>query len=71
MKVCICNNFNDAAVKEYLEEHKNEKIKLKDLYKACSDGKNPQCGTCVREMLKDIVEEHNSKISESAPSRPS
>lgn len=70
MKVCICNNFNDAAVEKYLEDHKNEKIKLKDLYEACSKGEKPQCGTCVRDMLKDIVEEHNSKIPGNGPTPP-
>lgn len=62
MKVCICNNFNDKAVQSYLEDHKNEKVKLADLYKVCSEGAKPKCGTCVREYLKDIVQAHNDNI---------
>lgn len=62
MKVCICNDFNDKAVEDYLKDHKNENVKLADLYKACSEGNRPQCGTCIREHLKDIVKAHNDNI---------
>lgn len=62
MKVCICNNFNDKAVQQYLDERRDEKIKLSDLYKICSEGRKPQCGICVREYLKDIVQAHNDNL---------
>ena len=63
MKVCICNDFNDKAVQEYLESQKNNPVTIRETYNACSGGKKPHCGICQRGILKDMVDAHNNGIT--------
>lgn len=63
MYICSCNPFNDKRVKECLgQAGENNKIKVSDVYRACSGGAKPQCGSCLP-MLKDMVMEHNNAAS--------
>ena len=62
MYVCSCNAFSDKKVKECLSKAGDEKIRVSEVYRSCSGGAKPQCGTCLP-MLKDMVMEHNNAAS--------
>lgn len=72
MWICACNPFNEAAVKAYLglPENHQKIIDLMDVYKACSGGKGPQCGTCYATVLNDMVKRHNDVILKGTPQIP-
>lgn len=59
MWICHCNPFTDKDLDDAL---KNEKVRKKtsDIYKACSGGEKPCCGTCICEV-RDRVNKYNEK----------
>ncbi|MGZ9097263.1 MAG: (2Fe-2S)-binding protein [Micavibrio sp.] len=60
MFVCSCNPFNDKAVKECLSKAGDGKsVRVADVYRACSGGAKPQCGSCLP-TLKAMVTDHNN-----------
>jgi len=61
MFICLCHPFSDKKVKEHLEQS-GGKCRVGDVYKACSDGENPNCCQCL-ETLKDIVKTHNKSVT--------
>ena len=58
MWICHCNPFNDRDVKACLDEKKGESVRVSGVYKACSGGKSPNCGTCIAH-LQEMVMAHN------------
>lgn len=58
MWICHCHPFNDKDVKACLEGKKGETARVSGVYKACSGGKSPNCGSCIGH-LQDMVREHN------------
>ena len=56
MYVCMCNPFTDKDVKTALQDS-GVKKSVADVYKACSGGQTPCCGSCVC-MVKDMVASH-------------
>lgn len=70
MYVCSCNPFTDKDVKKALE-NPDVPNTLSCIYKACSGGKGPNCGSCLC-MVKDMIVDHQSalgvkKIKEDLP----
>lgn len=63
MIVCLCNQFNEQAVKEHLISLNGKKTTLMEVYRACAGGKPKGCGMCIRNKLKDMVEEYNNQNS--------
>jgi bacterioferritin-associated ferredoxin len=61
MWVCLCNPFNDKALNDYLNDKKDQKVKIADAYKHLSGGAKPQCGQCTR-SLKSTITSHNNNI---------
>ena len=70
MHICLCNPFNDKTVEDYLKKAADagKRVKLAAVYKVCSGGRDPNCGTCCRTVLKEMVEAHNSRVESSDPS---
>ena len=60
MYVCICNPFTDKDVKSALEDPcvKNTPAQI---YKTCSGGNGPHCGSCMN-MVKNLIVDHQSAI---------
>ena len=58
MWICHCNPFDDKAVKQCLDGQKGDFARVSGVYKACSGGKSPNCGTCIAH-LQEMVMEHN------------
>ena len=60
MYVCMCNPFTDKDVKNALEnpEVRNTPAQV---YKACSGGNGPNCGTCIH-FVKDMIVDHHSAL---------
>lgn len=60
MYVCMCNPFTDKDVKTALEnpEVRNTPAQV---YKACSGGKGPNCGSCVN-FVKNMIVDHHSAL---------
>ncbi|MBU0799758.1 MAG: hypothetical protein KKA05_02020, partial [Alphaproteobacteria bacterium] len=58
MWICHCNPFDDSAVKDCLASKKGETARVSGVYKSCSGGKSPNCGSCIGH-LQDMVREHN------------
>lgn len=56
MYVCMCNPFTDKDVKNALNDSRVKKSAA-HVYKACSGGEKPCCGSCVC-MVKDMVAAH-------------
>ncbi len=56
MYVCMCNPFTDKDVKNALQDDSVKKSAA-HVYKACSGGQSPCCGSCVC-MVKDMVATH-------------
>lgn len=63
MIICVCNAFNDTAVKEYLESIPGVKTTVRTVYNACTGGEEPNCGKCIRNNLNPMVKEHNDGIT--------
>lgn len=64
MHVCICNDFNDAKVREVVTRHPEAKH-VKDIYKICAGKQKPNCGKCLL-----TVKEIRDEIRSPAASRP-
>lgn len=60
MWVCHCNAFTDKDVKTALDDPEVRNT-VPCVYKACSGGKNPNCGSCLR-TVKDMVVNHQSAL---------
>jgi bacterioferritin-associated ferredoxin len=60
MYVCSCNPFTDKDVKKALGNPEITNTVAK-IYKACSGGKGPNCGTCLC-VVKDMIVDHQSAI---------
>lgn len=59
MYVCLCNPFTDKDVKSALESPAIRKTPGQ-VYKACSGGQKPCCGTCLC-LVRDIVNAHKDQ----------
>jgi bacterioferritin-associated ferredoxin len=59
MYICSCNPFNDKTVKDCLGKAGDKSVRVAEIYRACSGGKKPQCGSCLP-MLKEMVTDHNN-----------
>lgn len=59
MYVCCCNPFSDKKVKECLDKAGDKSVRVAEIYRACSGGAKPQCGSCLP-TLKNMVTEHNN-----------
>jgi bacterioferritin-associated ferredoxin len=59
MYICLCNPFTDKDLDGALE---NETVmkKTSHVYKACSGGEKPCCGTCICE-INDRIKAYNEK----------
>lgn len=53
MYVCLCNPFTDKDVQKALSDT-NVKKTAGSVYKACTGGEKPCCGTCIC-MLREMV----------------
>lgn len=62
MWICHCNPFDDKAVRQCLDGQKGDFARVSGVYKACSGGKSPNCGTCIAH-LQDMVMEHNREAT--------
>lgn len=63
MYVCLCNPFTDRDVKAALDTLcPGEKKTAGAVYKACTGGQKPCCGSCVC-VLKEMVANHNNAAS--------
>jgi bacterioferritin-associated ferredoxin len=60
MYICMCNPFTDKDLDGALKDEKVAK-KTSAVYKACSGGEKPCCGTCICE-IRDRIEAHNNEI---------
>lgn len=60
MHVCICNNFNEAKVREVVSDHPEAK-QVKDIYRICANKRKPDCGKCLL-TIKDIRDEARSPV---------
>lgn len=58
MWICHCNPFDDSAVKSCLEACNGGTARVSSVYKNCSGGKSPNCGSCIGH-LREMVMEHN------------
>lgn len=60
MYVCLCNPFTDKDVKSALEnpEVRNTPAQI---YKTCSGGKGPNCGSCMC-FVKDMIVDHHAAL---------
>ena len=61
MYICICNPFSDKDVKEFLAKQEGPAA-VKEVYRSCSGGESPCCGTCIP-TLRDMVREHNNRVA--------
>lgn len=59
MYICLCNPFTDKDLDSALKNDAVEK-KTAQIYKACSGGEKPGCGTCLCE-IKDRIDTHNNE----------
>jgi len=70
MYVCVCNPFTDKDVRDALE-NPDVRNTPAQIYKCCSGGESPRCGTCVCEIKAMIVEHQSAagvqKIIEDLP----
>jgi bacterioferritin-associated ferredoxin len=55
MHVCICNDFNEAKVREVVSAHPEAK-QVKDIYSICANKQKPNCGKCLL-TVKEIRDE--------------
>lgn len=59
MYICSCNPFTDKDLDKALKDDTVLK-KASHVYKACSGGVQPCCGTCVCE-IRDRINAHNDE----------
>lgn len=59
MYICLCNPFTDKDLDGALNDE-SVKNKTADVYKACTGGEKPCCGTCICE-INDRIKEHNDE----------
>lgn len=64
MHVCLCNNFNEAKVREVVHDHPEAK-QVKDIYRICADKQKPQCGKCLL-TIKELRDEERSPVVRTA-----
>lgn len=60
MYVCLCNPFTDKDVRKALSDEGVKKTPGQ-VYKACSGGQKPCCGTCLC-MIREQIEEHKDHM---------
>ncbi len=60
MYVCICNPFTDKDVKIALQDPTIRNTPAQ-IYKCCSGGQSPNCGSCMC-MVKDLIVDHQSAL---------
>ena len=58
MYVCLCNPFTDKDLDGALKDETVEKT-ASSIYKACSGGEKPCCGTCICE-IRERIDAHNA-----------
>lgn len=59
MYICMCNPFTDKDLDGALENDAVEK-KASAIYKACTGGEQPCCGTCICE-IRSRINTHNQQ----------
>lgn len=59
MYICLCNPFTDKDLDGAL---KNDAVRKRtsDVYKACTGGEKPCCGSCICEV-RDRIDAHNAE----------
>lgn len=60
MYICMCNPFTDKDVTKALE-NPDVKNTTAHIYKECSGGNGPSCGTCIN-AIKGMIVDHQSAI---------
>ncbi len=60
MYVCLCNPFSDKDVTNALN-NPDVRNTPAQIYKACSDGATPCCGSCVC-VIKDMIVDHHASL---------
>lgn len=60
MYVCMCNPFTDKDVKKALDDPAVRNTPAQ-VYKSCSGGKGPNCGSCMC-YVKDMIVDHQSAL---------
>ncbi len=60
MYVCLCNPFSDKDVTNALKDP-NVRNTPAQIYKACSGGVKPCCGSCVC-AIKDMIVDHHATL---------
>ena len=60
MYVCMCNPFTDKDVKNALENPCVPNTTAQ-IYKACSGGNGPNCGSCMC-TIKSMIVDHQSAL---------
>lgn len=58
MYVCMCNPFTDKDVKSALE-NPDVRNTPAQIYKCCSGGESPNCGTCIN-AIKCMIVDHQA-----------
>lgn len=64
MLVCNCNPFSEKDVENYLATKAGQKVRLRDVYRACTGGAKPPCGIACIDRLEKRLEIHNSAIGD-------
>lgn len=59
MYICLCNPFTDKDLDGALKDE-NIKKKASHIYRACSGGEKPCCGSCICE-IQERLDAHNEK----------
>lgn len=60
MYICNCNPFTDKDLESAMKDDSVQK-KTSHVYKACSGGEKPCCGTCICE-IRDRIDAHNEEM---------
>lgn len=58
MYVCLCNPFTDKDVKDALQNPSVRNTPAQ-VYKCCSGGQSPNCGSCLC-TVKDMIVDHHA-----------
>ncbi len=59
MYICVCNPFTDKDLDSALKDD-TVKNNASAVYKACSGGEKPCCGTCICE-IRERINAHNAE----------
>ena len=59
MYICLCNPFTDKDLNDALSRE-DVPNKAAQLYKSCTGGEKPCCGSCICE-IKDRIDAHNNE----------